>query len=121
MEAGRATIERNRQRRPHAIRGLSRMARWWSLTFDFKGLACGLHPINALPNLITDDYELTDIKRAHGHVPETPAVTGGASVPVSRSTSSDSGGQVMLQERPAAPPRCNALSRWSRIMRRMKS
>ena len=71
MIAGHAAMERYRQRRPHEVMSLSRMARLLSLAFDYKRLACGLETINPPPDLITYDYELTDLKRAYGQ-PDVP-------------------------------------------------
>lgn len=134
MVAGHAAMERWRQRQPHAVMSWSRMVRLLKIGFDFGNLACGLDSPNPLPEKIAYDYELTDLKRAYGHEPETtavagtapepvaPPVAGGASVPASRSTSSDSDESgVPPQEPPANPPRCDAWSRWARTMRRMRS
>lgn len=140
MVAGHAAMERYRQRQPHAVMSWSRMVRLLKIGFDFGNLACGLESPNPLPEKIAYDYELTDLKRGYGHKLETPAVTaaasvpialpaaGGASVPVSRSTSSESdesGGspQGLPASRGGTPQgaRCDAWSRWARTMRRMRS
>jgi hypothetical protein len=150
MVAGREAMDRYQQRQPHAVMSFSRIARLLKIGFDFGKLACGLEIINPLPEKITYDYELTDLKRAYGHEPETPEVaneTGGASVPASRSPSADmmpaaSGAGGPPQGLPASRspgecnppsvqagdvgvppqgPRCDAWSRWDRTMRRMKS
>ncbi len=128
MVAGHAAMERYRQRQPHAVMSWSRVVRLLKIGFDLGNLACGLEPINPLPDLMTYDYELTDLKRGYGLEPETPAVAapvpvapsvtaGGAIVPASRSTNSDS------DESGSSPqgPRCDAWSRWARTMRRMRS
>ena len=72
MIAGHAAMERYRQRRPHEVMSLSRMARLLQFGFDFGKLACGLEIITPLPDLITYDYELTDLKRAY---PDRDATT----------------------------------------------
>jgi hypothetical protein len=157
MVAGHAAMERWRQRQPHAVMSWSRMVRLLKIGFDFGKLASGLDSPNPLPEKIAYDYELTDLKRSYGLEPDATAVAvtasmpvappaaGGASVPASRSTSSDSGGASVPasrvnpppgaphpapaasgagdspQEPPATPPRCDAWSRWARTMRRMRS
>jgi hypothetical protein len=134
---GRAAMERWQQRQPHAVMSWSRMVRLFKIGFDFGNLACGLDSLNPLPEKIAYDYELTDLKRAYGHEPETPAVAvpvsappdaGGAGVLASRSPSEISGGHGgSPQGLPASqggPPqgaRCDAWSRWARTMRRMRS
>jgi hypothetical protein len=140
MVAGRAAMDRWRQRQPHAVMSWNRMIRLLKIGFDFAKLACGLEIINPLPEKIAYDYELTGLKRSYGLEPETPAVAGGAggppasaanggvSVPASRSESAgnppstapgEAGG--CSQEPTAPPPRCDAWSRWARTMRRMRS
>jgi hypothetical protein len=71
MAAGHAALERHRQRRPRALPGLSRLARWLNLAFDFKKMALGLDSKNRLPDKISYDYEFTDLKRAYG-CPDDP-------------------------------------------------
>jgi hypothetical protein len=131
MVAGRAAINRWRQRRPHAVMSWSRMVRLLKIGFDFAKLACGLEIINPLPEKIAYDYELTGLKRSYGLEPETPAVAGvaggrpantdngGASVLASRSPSADL--PPIATPSPPVPPRCDAWSRWARTMRRMRS
>ena len=67
MEMGRAAMERQQQRHPHALPSWSRLARLIDLAFDFKKVAFGLDSPNPLPDKIAYDYELTDLKRAYGH------------------------------------------------------
>ncbi len=67
MEAGRTARERHELRHPHALLSLSRIARLLDLAFAFKTLAVGLDSPNPLPEKITYDYNLTDLKRAYGH------------------------------------------------------
>ena len=103
--------------------------------FDFGNLACGMDSPNPLPEKITYDYELTDLKRGYGLEPETLAVAVATSVPVAPSVSSASVATSPLNApaTPAAaggtdvgspqglPPRCDAWSRWARTVRRMRS
>ena len=67
MEAGRSAMERQQQRHPHALLSLTRLARLTELAFDFKKLALGLDSPNPLPEAISYDYALTNLKRAYGH------------------------------------------------------
>ena len=66
MEAGRLAMARHKQRQPHALLSLGRMARLLQLATDFSRLACGLESINPLPEKISYDYDFTDLKRAYG-------------------------------------------------------
>ena len=65
MEIGRAAMQRQQQRHPHAILSLIRLVRLTEQALDFKKLALGLDSPNPLPDKIT--YELTNLKRAYGH------------------------------------------------------
>jgi hypothetical protein len=144
MVAGRAAMERYKQRRPHAVMSWSRMVRLLKIGFDFARLACGLEIINPLPEKITHDYELTSLKRSYGLEPQTPAVAGGAggspqgllanlSASEGNPPSVPAGGASGLASRspsadlppaapsPPVPPRCDAWSRWARTMRRIRS
>jgi hypothetical protein len=128
LAASDVARQRHHQRRPHALPTLSQLARLLSLAFDLKSLALGLNSPNPLPDPITYDYELTDLKRAYGHLlePEPCGAPGGASVPASRSTlaadSPASPPSTATTEPPSlsppAPPRCDAWSRLARQMRR---
>ncbi len=77
MEAGHEAMERYRQRQPHAVMSFSRMARLLDIGFEFRKLACGLEIINPLPEKITYDYDLKDLKRSYPVKAETPTVAGG--------------------------------------------
>jgi hypothetical protein len=66
MDLGRQAMERYRQRHPHALMSLCRMARLMDLGFEFAKLAVGLDSPNPLPEKITYDYNFTDFKRAYG-------------------------------------------------------
>ena len=68
LAAADAAGERHRQRQPHALPTLSRLARQLQLAFDLKKMVLGLDSINPLPEKITYDYEFTDLKRAYGHL-----------------------------------------------------
>ena len=81
LAAGHAALERHQQRQPHALLSWSRMARLLQLGFDFGKLACGSESPNRVPEKLVYDYELTDLKRAYGFQPATPAVAAAASVP----------------------------------------
>jgi hypothetical protein len=76
MEAGRIALELYRQRRPHDLMDLSRMARLLQIGFDFKLLACGIDPKRPDPEPANHDAAWADLKRAYGHllnVPSPPA------------------------------------------------
>jgi hypothetical protein len=133
MAAGRAALERQQQRRPHARPSLSRIARLLQVALDLKNLALGLDSKNPLPEKIHYDYELTDLKRAYGQQGEPPdpaavipvaaeplvATTG----PASSSTSSDGAPAVLLPDVSLSAAgllvhsRCDAWSRLSRHLR----
>jgi hypothetical protein len=133
MAAGRAAWKRQQQRRPHAVLSLSRIARLLQVAVDFGNLALGLDSKNPLPEKISYDYELTDLKRAYGQdepptpaatIPETPEPCAPATVSASCSTSSY--GPPVAPEpvvlpsaaSPPASPRGDAWSRWARQVRR---
>lgn len=131
LAAGEAARNRQLQRRPHALPTMSQLARLLALAFDLKALALGLNSPNPLPDLITHDYELTDLKRAYGHLcdPAPPAAVasspevGEASVPASPIASPCTAPPpATLPEAapppPPAPPRCDAWSRLARQCRR---
>ncbi len=71
MEAGRISMKRYQQRYPHAVPSLSRLARLLRIAFDFQKLACGLDSKQRLPEKISYDYNLTDLKRAYGQPDDT--------------------------------------------------
>ena len=77
MEVGRTARERQQQRHPHALPNWSRLARLLDLAFAFKKLALGLDSPNPLPDKITYDYNLADVKRGYGHLvnPSTSSET----------------------------------------------
>jgi hypothetical protein len=122
--AGRAAMDRWKQRQPHAVMSWSRMARLLRIGFDFGNLACGLDSPNRLPEKIAYDYELTDLKRAYGHEPEKPAM--GVAAPASASSATLAMNPPMAPVPPPAapappvPPRCDAWSRWARSVRRLR-
>jgi len=133
LAAAHAARERHQQRRPHALPSLTQLARLLQLAFDLKYLALGLNSPNRLPDKITYDYELTDLKRGYGHLLEPePSASGGASVPASRSTLAADSPAVgdgeqrcplgspppALATEPPAAPRCDAWRRLARQMRR---
>ena len=134
LAAGHAALERQQQRRPHAVPSLSRLARWVQLAFDFKNLALGLDSKNPLPEKISYDYELTDLKRAYGHQNEPPgpvavvrgdpvthgAATGPASCSAPSGAASPAPPPAMLPSATAPPalPRCDGWSRLSRQLRK---
>ena len=141
LAAADAAGERHRQRQPHALPTLSRLARLLQLAFDLKNMVVGLDSKNPLPEKITYDYEFTDLKRAYGHLcdaaPSTvvasPAVTAPPSSPPpapaespvaapSASLGSHHGSDqaILAVAAPSAPAprRCDAWSRWARQMRK---
>jgi hypothetical protein len=126
LAAGHAALERHQQRQPHALLSWSRMARLLQLGFDFGKLACGLESPNPVPEKLVYDYELTDLQRAYGFQPATPAVAAAASVPAPSASASaaavamDPQAAPALPPAPPVPPRCDAWSRWARTRHRMK-
>ena len=124
--AGRAAMDRWQQRQPHTVMSWSRMVRLLKIGFDFGNLACGLDSPNRLPEMIVYDYELTGLKRAYGHEPETPVI--GVAAPASASAATVAMDPPITPVPPPAtghwvpiPPRSDAWSRWARYQRRRKS
>ncbi len=141
LAAADAAGERHRQRQPHALPTLSRLARLLQLAFDLKKMVLGLDSKNPLPEKLIYDYEFTDLKRAYGHLcdaaPSTvvasPAVT--APPPSPSPTKADcsvAAPPASLGSQPVpehsnlavahssvpAPPRCDVWSRWARQIRK---
>ncbi len=137
LSAADAAGERHRQRQPHALPSWSRLARQLELAFDLKKMVLGLDSPNQLPDKIVYDYELTDLKRAYGHLSDdapatvvaSPAVTATtSSPPPSKADGSVAAPPASLGTQPVPdysipavadplPPRCDAWSRWARQMR----
>jgi len=137
LAAADAAGERHRQRQPHALPSLTRLARLLQLAFDLKRMVLGLDSKNPLPEKITYDYEFTDLKRAYGHlcdaepssVVASPAGTGTPPSPPPAPAESPGTAEVVppssvvagpVPEPPACaePARCDTWSRWARQMRR---
>lgn len=139
LAAADAAGERHRQRQPHALPTLGRLARLMQLAFDLKKMVLGLDSKNPLPEKITYDYEFTDLKRAYGHLcdaaPSTvvasPAVTATpsssppapAESPVAVPPASlgsehvpEHSNLAVADSSAPAPRRCDAWSRWARQM-----
>lgn len=74
LAAARAAMDLYQLRNPHALMSFTRMARLSEIAWKFRKLALGLDSPNELPDKLTYDYELTDVKRAYGHLidPEPP-------------------------------------------------
>jgi len=126
---------------------LSRIARLLKIGIDFGRLASGLEIINPVPEKITYDYELTALKRIYGDDVEIPELAEPPSLPVAPASAAVAADPPLVPVMPPAmggagglpptlnspsvpaggasdPPqeaRCDARSRWARIMRRMKS
>ena len=108
----------------------SRMARLLEFAIDLGKLASGLDTPNRVPEKLVYDYELTDIKRAYGHLsdPAPPPAAGGA---VASGTATDgtgsshpaTGNPVLAPAASTQPvaPRCDAWRRWARIQHQIKS
>ena len=126
LAAGHTFMERYRQRQPHALMSFSRMARLLEIGLATKRLACGLENINPLPDKLSYDYSLTNLKRAYGHLmnePEAPAEP-----PPRRAEFHEAPNEPAIVNAPTpaaapapVPPRCDAWSRWARQRRRMHS
>jgi hypothetical protein len=65
MDAGRLAMARHRQRRPHALLSLTRIARLLQIGFDFAHLACGSYNPKADKSL-GHPQALADLERAYG-------------------------------------------------------
>jgi hypothetical protein len=130
LAAAHAAMERQRQRRPHALPTLTQLARLLELAFDLKNVFLGLDSKNPLPEKITYDYEFTDLKRGYGHllVPAPPAAAGDGAIasgtaPTAPSSSAVSPERLVAPVSPPAPMpkaeprRCDAWSRWARQLR----
>jgi hypothetical protein len=128
LAAAHAALARYRQRQPHALMSLSRMARLLEIAFAFKRLACGLDSPNPLPEKIVYDYELTNLKRGYGHLMKEPAVASAVAVETSPRRAEFHAAPIEPAIVPAhptpvapiepVPPRCDAWSRWARQLRK---
>ena len=141
LAAADAAGGRHRQRQPHALPSLTRLARLLQLAFDLKKMVLGLDSKNPLPDKITYDYEFTDLKRAYGHLGDagpptvvaSPAVTATPSSPPPTPAESpvapppaslgshhvpDQAILAVADPSPPAPPRCDAWSRMARQLRK---
>ena len=76
LTVGSVALKRYRQRNPHALPSWTRLARNLELAFDLNKMALGLDSPNPLPDKISYDYELTDLKRGYGHWLDPPPVSG---------------------------------------------
>lgn len=139
LAAAHAARERHRQRQPHALPSLTRLARLLQMAFDLKKMVLGLDSKNPLPDKITYDYELTDLKRGYGHlvvtqapgavapgetmdcgaanIPDGCSSPSADSLPSAAAPSSTSAITAPIAEAPAVP-RCDAWSRWARQLRK---
>jgi len=71
--AGRLALEHQRQRRPHALMSLSRMAGLLDIAFALGRLACGLDSNHPEPEPLGDSRWEADLERAYGHAQDDPA------------------------------------------------
>jgi hypothetical protein len=142
LEAGRVAMDRHQRRRPHELLSLSRMARLLDMGFALKRMACGMDSPNKLPEKITYDYELTDLKRGYGHlfdaaesgiVPSDLSAGSGSGVASSTAPATAtpvSGSEArpavtnLVQPPPAPamepPPEYRRCDAWSRLARQMR-
>jgi hypothetical protein len=136
LAAGDLAFERHRQRRPHALLSLTRIARLLQLAFDLKSMVLGLDSKNPLPDKITYDYEFTDLKRAYGHLCDSAASGAAPSFPPAAPASGAVSGPPPVSAAPVAcpeacppagppqplsppePRRCDASSRLARQLRK---
>jgi hypothetical protein len=139
MNAGDIALQRHQRRHPHGLLSLSQMARLLDVGFALRKMACGMDSPNELPEKITYDYELTDLKRAYGHLISPTESDKGKDAPVPSSATTDSQPaadssvaaavdllppptpeSVPSAPQPPAPLRCDAWSRWARQRRSLK-
>jgi len=72
--AGRLALERQHQRRPHALMSFSQMASFLDIAFAFKRLACGLDSNHTVPEPLGDHSRWeADLERAYGQAHDAPA------------------------------------------------
>ena len=72
MSAGKLAMERYRQRRPHDVPSLTRIARLLQIAFDFAHLACGSPLSEEELKSSGHDQALADLKRIYGK-PSAPS------------------------------------------------
>ncbi len=132
LDVGHTFMERYRQRHPHALMSFSRMARLLEIGLATKRLACGLENINPLPDKLAYDYNLTDLKRAYGHLMndevaaeppprraefhEAQTLTNAGNPDPPSATPTPAAPPAPI---PPVPPRCDAWSRWARQRRQV--
>jgi hypothetical protein len=118
LVVGGMALERHRQRRPHGLMSLSRMAGLLNVAFDLKQQVLGLDSPNKLPEKITYDYEFTDLKRAYGHQLESASSVDEQALTAKAAEPSP---PVLPSEPPSVtdppPRRCDAYSRLTRQLR----
>jgi hypothetical protein len=66
MSAGKLAMARHKQRRPHALPSLTRVARLLEIAFDFAHLACGAPISKAELESSGHEQALADLKRIYG-------------------------------------------------------
>ncbi len=81
MAAGRAAMDRHRQRRSHVLPTFTQIARLLRVAFDFKQLACGSAADD--PPSDSPDYSRVwaDLERSYGHKSQPPSSPPPSSVP----------------------------------------
>ena len=130
LAAGEMARQRHQQRCPHALPTLTQFARLLQLAFDLKKMVLGLDSQNPLPDKIVYDYELTDLKRAYGHLRDPAPSVAPASVEMTVSAAVGGDGAPrrpvpppemlagpaasVAPDPPVIPRRCDAWSRWAR-------
>jgi hypothetical protein len=107
MSAGKLAMARHRQRRPHAVPSLGRIARLLQIAFDFARLACGSPPSKEELESSSHAQALADLKRIYGK-PSAPPSSGpepvtSPALATAKESSIDSSGRHSLSALPQSP------------------
>lgn len=110
MSAGKLAMARHRQRRPHAMPSLGRIARLFEIAFAFARLACGSPPSKADLESSGHAQALADLERIYGnHSPPTSSVPAEVKSQAS-ANATDSASNPCVAHSPSASPRSPSVS-----------